>query len=248
MDDDGERPEFTIDHEGTPSKTLVVGLPEMGMAGLTAVQFLNDALDLEVSGHVSSDDLPSITPFEEGVPRHHTRFFTSEDLDVTTLAGELPVPLWASRSFSDAVLDWTEENDVEEVVFLSGVPMPHGPDQHEVFYVATEDYRQRRLEGSDVDPMLAGFLEGVNADVVHRGIDSPLAVGVLVTPVHPLAQDVEASLRLISGFRSVYDVDVDVAPLEEYAKKLDDYHTQLYERMKEQSDVRGVPSDDKMFI
>lgn len=248
MEEDIGRPEFTIDHEGMPSETLVVGLPEMGMAGLTAVQYLNDALDLEVSGHVSSDDLPSITPFEYGVPRHHTRFFTSEELEFTTLAGELPVPLWASRSFSDAVLDWTEENEVEEVAFLSGVPIPHGPDQHDVFYVATDDYRERRLDGSDVEPMPAGFLEGVNAEVVHRGIDSPLAVGVFATPVHPLAQDVEAALRLISGFGSVYDVDVDVAPLEEHAQKLDEYHTQLYERMKEQSDVRRVPSDDRMFI
>ncbi len=247
MREDSDRTSFTIDHEGEPSKTLLVGLPEIGMAGLTAVQYLNEELEFEVSGHVENEELPSITPFEEGVPRHHTRFFSSPDYDFTTLVGELPVPIWASRSLSDAVLDWTEENGVEEVVFLSGVAMPHDPDEHEVFYVATDDYRENRLKDADVKPMSGGFLEGVNAEVVQRGIGSPLTVGIYATPVHPLPQDVEAAIRLISGFRNVYDVDVDVAPLEEYAKKLDDYHLQLFEHMREQKEG-GRPAEDRMFM
>jgi uncharacterized protein len=69
------------------------------------------------------------------------------------LVGELFVPAWAAESFSEAVLDWTRTNSVEEIAILQGVTIPHAPEDHEVFYVATDDYRDHRLADADVQPM-----------------------------------------------------------------------------------------------
>lgn len=91
----------------------MVGVSEFGLAGLTAVDYLVERLGLEKTGCVTTDNLPSITPFEGGRPRHHTRFFSSEDADFTVLAGELFIPLGAARSFGDAIIDWTERSGVD---------------------------------------------------------------------------------------------------------------------------------------
>ncbi|MFW5928834.1 MAG: proteasome assembly chaperone family protein [Halobacteriota archaeon] len=246
---DDQMPSFEVSHEGEASDTLLVGLAETGMAGLTAAQYVVEHLGFERRGHVSTDELPSITPFEGGVPRHHTRLFSRDDVDLTVLTGELLVPLWVARSFSDSVLEWTRENDVREIVFMSGVALPHRPDEHAVYYVATEDYRESRLVDSGVPPMAGGFLEGVSAELVQRGIDSPLSVGVFVTPVHPVAQDVEAAVRLLEGFDDVYGFGVDRAPLEDYAEHVNDYYTQLAERIDEERDgIAGRVAEDRMFI
>ncbi len=242
-----EKATFEIEHEGQPSKTLVVGMSEFGLAGLTAVDFLVQHLGLEETGHVKTDDLPSITPFEDGRPRHHTRLFSSDEHDLTVLAGELFVPLGAVRPFADAVMDWTERNGVDEIVVLSGIVAPHGPDQHGVYYVATDDYRPRVED--ELEAMGGGFLEGVHADLVARGIDTSLSVGVLVTPVHPPAQDVEAALRLIHAFEDVYDVEIDTAPLEEYARELRQHYEHLADRMEMfEKESRRRISEDRAYM
>ncbi len=245
--DEREKPEFDVNYDGEPSNTLVVGIPEIGMAGLTSVQYINEQLGLKETGYVTNEDLPSITPFDGGAPRHHTRFFSRDDVGVTTLVAELPVPPWASRSFADTLLEWTDTHGVSEVVFLSGVHVRHDETEHQVYYVATEDYHERRLKETDVEPMSGGFLEGFSAEVVQRGIDSPLAVAVYATPVHAVAQDVEAALRLLSGFNSVYELDIDVGPLKEYADQVNEYHAKLYDHMRERNDAVR-PVEDRMFM
>jgi uncharacterized protein len=238
---------FEIEHGGEASETLVVGVSEFGLAGLTAVDYLVETLGLEKTGHVTTDDLPSITPFEDGRPRHHTRFFSSDEVDFTVLVGEMFVPLDAARSFSDAMTGWMAENDVSEIVFLSGIVGPHGPDQHDVFYVATDDYRNR-VEDS-FEAMGGGFFEGVHAELLARGIDTSVAVGVLATPVHPPAQDVDAAVRLIDAFDRVYGVEVDTEPLEEYARNLQQHYEQLSDRMRKmEEESRRRVTEDRAYM
>jgi len=227
-----ERPSFRITHEKSPSERLVAGFSSFGLAGLTAVDFLVDQLDLEEAGHVSTEALPAITPFENGTPRHHTRLFSREDLDLTVLVNELFVPLWATDPFAEAILDWTGDSAIEEVTVLSGVPVPHGPEEHKVFYVATEDYQGERLADAGVPAMGNGFLDGVNASLIGRGMDSSLRVGVFATPVHPQVPDVEAALRLVEAFEGLYGIGVDTDELERFAGEVEAYYRDLENRLE----------------
>ena len=239
-------PSFEITHETAPSESLVAGFSNFGLAGLTAADFLVDHLDLEETGHVSVDQLPAITPFEKGTPRHHTRFFSRPDLDVTVLVGELFVPMFAAEPFSDAILDWTTDRGVSEVTVLSGIPVAHGPEDHKVFYVATRDYQSRRLGDGTVTPMGNGFLDGVNARLVERGMTSDLAVGVLVTPVHPQAPDVQAAIRLVSAVADLYDLTVDTDPLQAFADEVREYYAELGSRLESVAEQQRP--DDRMYM
>ncbi|USZ68188.1 PAC2 family protein [Halorussus salilacus] len=233
-----------------PQETLLAGFSQFGLAGLTAVDFLVDQLDFEETGHVTADQLPAITPFENGRPRHHTRLFSHADRELTVLVGELFVPVWAAKPFSDAVLDWTETNDVEEIAVLNGITMPHAPEEHQVFYVATDDYRERRLAdagaGTEVPPMGRGFLDGVNAELVARGMRSSLRTAVFVTPVHAQAPDVDAAIRLLETVEQVYGLDVDTEPLEAFAAEVREYYEELSNRLSERADAE-MP-EDRMYM
>ena len=239
-------PSFAVTHEAESTGTLLVGFSQFGLAGLTAVDYLVDHLDLRETGHIRAEGLPSITPFEGGRPRHHTRLFSAPDLDMTLLVGELFVPLPAAAPFADAILDWAEANGTEEITVLSGVPLPHGPEEHDVFYIATDDYRERRLADADVKPMGNGFLDGVNAAITERGIDSPLAVGTYVTPVHPRTPDVDAALRLLATVEGVYDLDIDTAPLEQFADQVEQYYSELASRLDAVSGDKRP--EDRMYM
>ncbi|WP_224449467.1 proteasome assembly chaperone family protein [Haloprofundus salilacus] len=237
--------DFHVSHDTDPSDTLLAGFSTFGLAGLTAVDYLVDHLELEERGHITADGLPAITPFENGRPRHHTRLFSRPDLDLTVLVSELFVPAAAGKTFSDAILDWTETAGVEEVAILSGVPVPHGPGQHRTFYIATDDYRESRLTEADVPPMGNGFLDGTNAAFVERGLSSSLGVCVYVTPVHAQVPDVEAALRLINTVDAVYDLGVETGPLEEFAGRVEQYYGELAERIEARE---GDSAEDRMYM
>ena len=240
------RPEFTITHDAEPTETLIAGFSGFGLAGLTAVDYLVNQLDLEETGHITADELPAIAPFENGTPRHHTRLFSGPNVDVTVLVNELFVPVWAADAFAEAVLAWTDGNGVDEVGLLSGIPLPHGPEDHRVFYVATPDFQERRLADVDVPPMGNGFLDGVNASLVSRGLTSALRAGVFVTPVHPRAPDVEAAIRLIDAVEQVYELDVDTEELESFAGEVEQYYRELGERLQAMGQEQ-VP-EDRMYM
>jgi uncharacterized protein len=245
MNGDARRADFIVQHDTEPSDVLLAGFSEFGLAGLTAVDYLVSQLELEQTGYIAVEGLPSITPFEDGRPRHHTRLFSRPDLNVTVLVGELFVPVMMGKSFADAILDWTEANGVREVAVLSGVPVAHGPDEHRTYFIATDDYREQRLAGADVAPMGRGFLDGTNAALVGRGISSSLAVGVYVTPVHAQVPDVDAAIRLVETVQSVYGLDVDAGPLEAFAQEVHQYYAELVDRMESQE--REMP-EDRMYM
>jgi uncharacterized protein len=238
-------PDFSVSHDPEPSGTILAGFSTFGLAGLTAVDFLIDHLDLEQQGHVTVEGLPAITPFTEGRPRHPTRLYSRADLDVTVLVGELFVPVSVGRAFADAVLDWTEGGGVEEVAVLAGVPVPHGPDAHRTFHIATEDYYERRLADGEIPPMGSGFLDGVNAALMARGLGSPLGVCVYVTPVHAQAPDVDAAIRLVEAVETVYGLGIDPAPLAEFAERVRRYYADLAARMETQE--TDTP-EDRMYM
>ncbi|EMA64468.1 proteasome assembly chaperone family protein [Halorubrum lipolyticum] len=228
-----DRPSFSVTHDSDPSDVLIAGFSSFGLAGLTAVDYLVKNLDLEQTGHVRPEGLPSITPFEKGRPRRPIRLYSDEDLDVTVLVAEQFVPPVLGERLATAVLDWTESAGVSEIAVLSGVPIPHGPDAHRTFHVATEDYHERRLDDERVPPMESGFLDGTNGSLLERGIDSPLGVGVFVTPVHAQAPDADAAVRLVDTIDETYELGVDSEPLASFADDVRRHYEDLAERIEE---------------
>lgn len=246
----GSLPTFDVEHDGeSSSSTLVIGFSEFGLAGLTAVDYLVTQLELEQTGRVLVEGLPVITPFADGVPRHHTRLFSRDDLDLTVLVGELFVPSGAAMRFSEDVLGWTEGTRFEEVVVLSGVPVAHGPEEHRAYYVASPDFIEARLTDTDITPMGGGFLDGVNGALMARGLDSPLRTCLLTTPAHARTPDADAALRLLEAFLSVYDLEVDLGPMTEFAAHVAAHYEELAARMQTAREEATQPvAEDRMFM
>jgi uncharacterized protein len=241
-----DQPSFQIKQQEEPSsETLIAGFSTFGLAGLTAVDYIVDQLELEERGRITVDQLPTITPFENGTPRHHTRFFSRDDLDIIVLVGDQFIPPFAAEAFSIVLLEWMTENDITEVTILSGIPIPHGPDEHRVFYVATEEYQEKRLADAELPPMGGGFLDGVNANLMQQGMETSCATGILTTPVYAQTPDVEAALRLIESAQSVYNLNLDTEPLEAFAAEVKNYYEGLSQHLEETEPQ--TPTHDMMF-
>lgn len=224
--------EFEIDAPAIESgQTLLVGLASPGMAGLTAVNQIVESVESREIGSIAPTELPGITPFEDGSPRHHTRLYDLVGRDLIVLVGELFVPAWAAPSFANSLLEWAQEAEVSEFAVLHTIGYPHGPDDHQVFHVATDAYRDRRLSGQSM-PMKGGVLDGVAGEVVSACLDEgDPEVGVFITPAHPPGPDVDGALLFLDLIEDLYNVSVDRDELEELSREIKRYYETLDERL-----------------
>lgn len=223
---------FSSDASQATGSTLILGLSNLGLAGVTAVDYLVRHLDSTEIGHIAPEDLPAIAPFEDGVPRHHSRLYALDGTDLMVLVGELFIPVPAARPYVDALLEWTDDRGIDELAALHGVPFPHAPEEHDVFHIATPGYRDRRLGGDVFTPLKGGFLDGVVGEVVTRSLDAAApGAGVFVTPTHPPGPDIEAALRLLDALERIYAFEVDETELRELGEQMQQYYEQLAERM-----------------
>jgi len=249
-------PQFELDTspDVDPGQTLLVGLSSVGMAGVTVADHLVRHLDSAEIGHVSPEELPAITPVADGLPRHHTRLYNLTEVDLTVLVGELFVPVRAARSFANCLLEWVSSKRVEEVAILHAVPFPHGPEEHRVFTVATEEYRAERLADADVAGLTGGFLDGVPGELVSASLTGTAPpTGVYVTPAHPPGPDVNAALLLLDAIETVYDVSVDRTELEVLSEEINAYYANLAEHTaaaaeSERSAEEREFGEDRMFM
>lgn len=234
-----------------PGQTLLVGLSSIGVAGLTTAEYLVRHRESVEIGHVSPEELPAITPFEDGRPRYPTRLYNLTDADLTVLVSELFVPVPAARSFANAVVEWASEGRIENIAIMHGVPVPHGPDEHRVFQVATDEYREQHLEETDIPPLRGGFLDGVPGELISRSMDDRAPpTGALITPAHPPGPDIDAAGLFLDAIDRIYDVAVDRTELQELSEDRKTHYANLAERM---SDLEAEPGrqhygEDRMYM
>jgi uncharacterized protein len=206
--------------------------------------------DRDPSFHISDRSDPSTTVVAGfsafGLAGLTAADYLVDPLDLTVFVNELFLPTFAADPFADALLDWTDGRDVEEILVLSGVPFAHGPDEHATFFVASDDYRERRLDGVDIEPMSKGFLDGINGAITSRGIESSLHTAVFITPVHEQVPDVPAAIRLIEAFDRVCDLGVDAGPLGAFAGTVEEYYRNLADRLAAADD--GAVPEDRMYM
>ena len=229
-----------------PVDTLAVGVSEYGLAGLTAVDYLADQHSMREVGHLRTSEPPFSTPFENGTPRHHTRLYVDEASSFAVLVGERFVPPAQAGSLAGAIATAGRKLGVSDITMLTGVPIAHGPDDHVPFYIATPMYQESYLNDTDIRPMGNGFLDGLSAELVTRGIDESLPTGVFTTPTHPQAPDAAAAIRLLTALKESHSIQIDTGPLEDFAANIEAHYQALTDRMDAaDSDQSG---DGRMYM
>lgn len=234
-------------------ETLIVGLTNPGVAGLSVVDDLVTNQQFDQTGHVSIDGFPAMTPLADGTPRHPIRLYagTVDGVDLTVLVSEMFLPVWAGEPFVDGLIEWVDDTSISEVVAPYGIPYPHDEEGHVVSYAATAEFRERRLAETDIPPLPGGFVDGAVSELLLHGLEATdLDVGVLVTPVHLPGPDLQSALLLREALQTVYGVDFGETALEEQAEAMQQAYSELADRLAalEEQSVPREFSEDRMYM
>lgn len=253
-----QNPSFSVavSTEIEPEATLMVGLADLGVAGLSAVNYLITQTDTTQIGHIRSSQLPGVTPVEDGRPRHPIRLFDCEEADLTILVCEVFLPVGAAEPFVEALLEWVNGTGITEVIALQGLYVRHSEDEHVVLRAGTDDFHDRHFgsrqpEQSSIEPLSGGLFDGVVGELLTRSLaEEAPPVGALVTPAHPPGPDLEGAIRLIEAVESVSGLAVDGAALREEAREMERHFEELAHRMRTLQKERGRQEypEDRMFM
>ncbi|MDZ7745413.1 MAG: PAC2 family protein [Halobacteriales archaeon] len=242
-------PTFEVTTEAEPNDTLLVGTADIGVAGLTAVDYIIAQTGATQIGHLTTRHLPDITPFTDGVPRRPIRLYNL-DGDVTVCVCELSLPPWVAELVSEELFAWAEATEIETVASVSGASFPHAEEDHAVSYVGTESFRTGRVTETPFEPLSSGYFDGLPGELLTAGLDEPEpAVGALVTPAHPPGPDIDAAIRLVEAAETTYGLDVETTELRDRSAAQRQYYEALTERMAALRDEESDRlHDDRMFM
>jgi uncharacterized protein len=146
----------------------VLSCPEPSLAGVVAVEYLIDALNMEEIGAIRITEMPPIIAVVNGAAKLPHRIFYSRQTGVVAVRQHVPIPPQIYAEFIHKVLDWAEENKVKLVACLSAMPAVGDKESDKVYFV-TEEELVEKFKQYGFEPIkeatVAG-LEGAYLDAV----------------------------------------------------------------------------------
>ncbi|WP_254839567.1 proteasome assembly chaperone family protein [Natronomonas marina] len=219
---------------GTKPRTLIEGLPGLGLVAAIAVDQITKQLELDQHGTIVSDDFPSVTAFDEGRVRDAVRVYAGGDPAVMTLQSDIPIPPSSVDSLSQCILsDLAAE--FERAIFLAGAPAESEDEIGEVVGVATTDDLEAALADAgitlaDGSGVVGGVTGALLADCYHD--DVPAAV--LIVRSNPYIPDPAAARAVIEeALEPLVEVDIDTQELLEQAEEIQKQKQQIAEQLQQ---------------
>ncbi|MEZ3117591.1 proteasome assembly chaperone family protein [Halobaculum sp. MBLA0147] len=186
--------EVVVEPDTETGDRLVVGLANPGVVGLTVLDHVVREFDADQIGHVWTRNVATVTPFADGRPRRPIRLYAVPELDATVVLAEIAVSPVAAEAFAEALFGFADDADLGEVTAINAVPYPHGPADHAVFGVATDDYRDRHpavvsapsdggVSGDETDAKTSGDETGGETSGEETDVDGADTEETVIRPL-----------------------------------------------------------------
>ncbi len=196
-----------------PGQTVVVGLPDVGLVGVIAAQYLIQKLGLREVAYVRSDLLPPIAVLHGGLPHSPVRIFGDKGLLV--VFSETAVPAEAVAPLSKAIVEWCRSKGVKLIISLSGLPVPNRQDidHPDVFGAASLPEALEVLKGHDVNVLETGIMVGPYALILRYCAEQKIPALVLTAQCFFAYPDPEAAAAVLAKLSRILGVEIDVEEL-----------------------------------
>ena len=203
-------------------KTLVIGLPEIGLVGtISAIQLMKSLKMTEV-GYIKSELFPPIVIFHEGVPKAPFRFFRKDDL--VLLVSEIPIPPNALNVFVEGLIEWIKAHDVQLTILIGAIPIPNREqlsyEDLTVLGVPIGSHAKNIITPLNLKTFTDGIIAGPLAKLLWRLIEEQLpALGLYATAFEQYP-DPGAAIAVLKVLSDVLGTEIDIQELREKADEV----------------------------
>ncbi|MEJ2249506.1 MAG: PAC2 family protein [Candidatus Lokiarchaeota archaeon] len=215
--------------------SIILGFAGIGLIGpIVANTLINQIEDIKEIGFVTSEFLPPISVFYEGVLKHPFRLYYSRKYNI--IVGICEVPFEISSAYNDlakTISHWALNEDVsaKEIVIFQGIPQKGMIDEFPVYYAAEEDMLEY-LEGFGIKKVEKGIIVGPEATILNEALTNRLRGFALFTPVYQIPTP-EGSASLIDILNKMYGLNIDTTKLLEEGKEIKAKMLELAEKAQQ---------------
>lgn len=229
--------------EINPGATMILGFAGIGLLGPIVANALIDQIsDIKEIGFITSEYLPPISVFYDGVLKHPFRLYYSPQSNL--IVGIAEVPFQVSTAYNDlsrTINNWALSEDVRanEIVIFQGIPQRDLIDDYPVYYAAEKDLVER-LESFDIKKVEKGIIVGPEATILNEALSSRLKAFALFTPVLEIPTP-EAGAAIIEVLNKLYNLNIDTTKLIEEGKMIKKKMLELAEKAQQYQAQQQLP-------
>lgn len=229
--------------------TFVLGFAGIGLIGPIVANTLIEQLpDIKEIGFVTSEYLPPISVFYEGVLKHPFRLLYSPKNNLIVGICEVPFQIpTAYNDLSKTICNWALSEDVraKEIIIFQGIPQRGIVDDYPVYYAA-EEVMMEHLEKFGIKKVEKGIIVGPEATVLNEALTNRLNAFALFTPVLEIPTP-EGAASILEILNKMYDLSIDTASLIEQGKEIKAKMLELAQKAQQYQQQQQLPNTGKEY-
>ncbi len=234
----GKKSKVVIEDFSTEIKegaTFLLGFAGIGLIGpIIANTLIRQIPDIKEIGFITSEYLPPISVFYDGVLKHPFRLYYSPKFNI--IIGICEVPFEISSAYNDlarTINNWALDEDVKakQVVIFQGIPQPGVIDDFTVYY-ASEAELVDFLEQHGIKKFDKGIIIGPESTILNETLTNKLQGYALFAPVYQIPTP-EAAASIITLLNQIYSLEIDTSRLMEEGKEIKQKMLELAEKAQE---------------
>jgi uncharacterized protein len=201
------------------SRTAIIGLPDVGLAGSIAAFYIARKLELKEAAQLESDGFPLLI-VHESKPKSPMRFYAGNDL--ITIVSEIPLEMPLFTSASDAILKYLSEKKASSVVVLGGIASETrmSVDKPKVYGMGSEASMDALIKKNNIVPFEEGAIMGANGAIIKACLKYEMPCLYLVADAYYRYPDPGSAAALIETMNTAYGLNVDLKELAEKAEEI----------------------------
>jgi len=214
--------------------TLIEGFPDLGLAGTIGARYLIEKLKFDQIGHIDSKLLLPIIRIQDGVPVHPIRIYASKKHKMVIVIAEQIIDSALASPMAQELVAWVTKKGISKVISTSGVKIPQGKS---VYAFASDERSKKAIKKAGIDLINEGVTSGVTALLMLYLKDNKVEAFCLLGNARNSA-DYNAAAEVVKVICKISDITLDVKPLLEEAKKLEDELIKHLQTLEESKDAR----------
>jgi len=243
----GDRSAIIVEDISIPIKkeaTIILGFAGIGLIGpIISNSLIEQIPDIKEIGFITSEYLPPISVFYQGVLKHPFRLYYSPQHNL--IVGICEVPFQVTTAYNDlskTICNWALSDDVKakEIVIFQGIPRRGIIDDYPVYYAA-EAMLMEKLGGYGMEKVEKGIIVGPEATILNEALTNKLNAYALFTPVLEIPTP-EGAAAIIEVLNQIYDLKIETSKLIEEGKDIKAKMLELAQKAQQYQQQQQLPA------
>jgi uncharacterized protein len=229
--------------------TLILGFAGIGLIGpIVANTLIEQIPDIIEIGFITSEYLPPISVFYQGVLKHPFRLYYTPKYNLIVGICEVPFQIpTAYNDLSKTICNWALSEDVraKEIVIFQGIPQRGIIDDYPVYYAA-ESHLVPILEKFGINKVEKGIIVGPESSILNEALTNRLNAFALFTPVLEIPTP-EGAASILEVLNKMYNLTIDTASLIEQGKEIKAKMLELAQKAQQYQQQQQLPGTGKEY-